>query len=262
MAQGLGVIDELLRSDLVDDPERSAMAEPHRAVATARRRRRWGDQASLAAVTLGAMGGFLALTRIITGERGSAFDRAVVRSMGRARHPVANAVVRGITFFGSVAGAGGSSLAAVILARRRPRLASQIVVGAIGGIAAELGFKRFFRRARPTLLAHLEDVGSTSFPSGHAMAASSLYLTLAFVGSRSRRLREHRASLLAGGGALATAVAATRVYLGVHWPTDVLGGLALGTAWACVAEAAFDWSGADRVEEEAMLARGSSEAAR
>jgi undecaprenyl-diphosphatase len=261
MAEGLGVIDELLCSDLVDDPGRSAMAEPHRAVATAQRRRRWGDQASLAAVTLGAVGGFLALTRIITGKRGNTFDRVVVRSMGRARHPVSNALVRGITFFGSVAGAGGSSLAAVVLARHRPRLASQIVVGAVGGIAAELGFKRFFRRERPALLEHLENVGSTSFPSGHAMAASSLYLTIAFVASRSRRLREHRASLLAGAAALATAVAATRVYLGVHWPTDVLGGLALGTAWACVAEAAFDWSGADRVEDEALLCRRPVEAA-
>ncbi|HVH40819.1 MAG TPA: phosphatase PAP2 family protein, partial [Labilithrix sp.] len=92
---------------------------------------------------------------------------------------------------------------------------------------------------------------STAFPSGHAMASASLYLTLAFVASRSRRLRAWRSSLLAGAGTLATMVGATRVYLGVHWPTDVLGGLALGTAWACTTEATFDITGAERIEREA-----------
>jgi undecaprenyl-diphosphatase len=254
MVVGSSVIDEVLDSDLVDDPRRHACDEPLRAAITAQRRRDWGDQAALAAVTLGAIGGFLGIARSMTGKHGSALDRAVVQAMGRARHPISNAVVQGITFFGSVAGAGGISVASIFLARHRPRLAWQIVAGAVGGAAAELGFKRFFRRKRPTLLAHLENVGSTSFPSGHSMAAASLYLTLAFVASRSRRLRERRAALLTGAGALAASVGATRVYLGVHWPSDVLGGLTLGTAWACVAEAIFDLTGADRVEREAAEA--------
>jgi undecaprenyl-diphosphatase len=225
-----------------------------RAEITARRRRRWGKQASLAAVVLGATGGFIALSRTIGGQEGSPFDRAVMRAVGQTRHPLTNAVVRAITFMGSVPGATGISLAAVILARHRPRLALQIVAGALGGISAELGFKRIFRRKRPTLLPHLEKVSSTSFPSGHAMSSSSLFLTLAFVASRSRRLRAKRLPLLAGAGAAAATMGATRVYLGVHWPTDVFGGLALGTAWACIAEAAFDLTGADRVEREAGVA--------
>jgi undecaprenyl-diphosphatase len=246
------VIDEVLASDLVDDPTRRPAAEPSRAEATARRRRRWGEQASLAAVTLGALGGFIAVSRTITGKEGNKLDRAVMRSVVRARRPLGNAIVRGITFFGSVPGAVGVSLAALALARKKPRLALQIVVGALGGVSAELGIKRIFRRARPRIAVHLEDVvGSTSFPSGHATAASSLYLTLAFVASRSRALRAHRGKLLAGAAAFATLIGATRVYLGVHWPTDVFGGLALGTAWASTAEAVFDITGAERVEREA-----------
>jgi membrane-associated phospholipid phosphatase len=175
------------------------------------------------------------------------FARAVVRGIGRARHPVSNAVVRGLTFFGSVGGAGSFSFAAVVLARHKPRLASQIAVGALGGLTAELGIKRFFRRQRPMLLEHLEAVTSTSFPSGHATAAASIYLTLAFVASRSRRLRAHRGALLGAAAVTASAVGASRVYLGVHWPTDVLSGLALGTAWACAAEAIYDVTGADRM---------------
>jgi len=244
------VIDEVLRSDLVDDPARAAAAHPARIARAARRRRRWSKDASLAAVALGAVGGFLVLARIVSGPSARPFDRGLVRLIGRARHPVNNALVRGLTFFGSVPGAGGLSFAAVVLARHRPRLASQVAVGSLGGITAELGIKRFFLRKRPMLLEHLEEVSvsSTSFPSGHATAAASIYLTLAFVAARSRRLREHRGALLAAAGVTAAAIGASRVYLGVHWPTDVLSGLALGTAWACAAEAAYDATGAERME--------------
>lgn len=244
------VIDEVLRSDLVDSPERAAAADPERLARAARRRRRWSHDASLAAVTLGAVGGFLVLARMISGPALRPFDRSVVRLMGRARHPVSNAFVRGLTFFGSVPGAGGLAAAALVLVRHRPRLASQIAVGALGGITAELGIKRFFRRQRPTLLEHLEAVTSTSFPSGHATASASIYLSMAFVASRSSRLRAHRGLLLGAAGLAASAVGASRVYLGVHWPTDVLSGLALGTAWACGAEAIYDMTGADRIERE------------
>ena len=202
------------------------------------RRRRWSRDASLASVALGAVGGFLVLSRFIEGRRVSTFDRAVVNGMGRARHPLSNALVHGLTFFGSVPGAGGLAAASgvYLLARRKPWLAAQVALGALGGITAELGIKRFFRRARPTLLAHLETVSSTSFPSGHATAAASIYLTMAFVAARRSR---HPVALLAAAGAFATSVGASRVYLGVHWPTDVVSGLAIGTAWACGAEAAL-----------------------
>lgn len=253
MVMASDVIEKLLGSDLVDGPRRSAAEEPLRAEITAQRRRRWGKEASLAAVTLGSIGGFIVVTRAIGGKHGSPFDRAVVRAMGRARHPVSNALVRGVTFFGGVIGATLVSATAIAVTRQRPRLAWQVVAGAVGGISAELGFKRIFRRERPTLLGHLERVTSTSFPSGHSMAAASLYLSLAFVGSRSRRLRAHRGALLAGASGIAAAVGASRVYLGVHWPTDVIGGIALGTAWACVAEAVFDLTGADRLDREAAL---------
>ncbi len=252
---------DLLASDLVDDPTRSARAEPIRAERTALRRRRWGKHASLAAVALGAAAGFLGIARLVTGPHGSAFDRRAVRLAGRTRGPALSAVAHGLTFFGGVWGGTLVTAAVVTRTRARPRLAAQVAAGALGGLVAELALKRMYRRERPTLLTHLEQVSSTSFPSGHAMAAASLYLTLAFVAARGPRLRDKRRTLLATGGAFATTIAATRVYLGVHWPTDVLAGLALGTAWACLTEAAFDLTGAAGVEHEALLDHASSPAA-
>lgn len=242
------LFDRMLTSDLVDDPERSAAVEPVRARMTATRRRRWGEQAWLAAVALGAASAFLAVSRATTWKRGNALDRDAMKHIGRLRGPAGNVVARALTFLGAVPGAAGITIAAMALARRRPRLAWQIAAGAIGGGAAEVVIKPFFRRARPTLLAHLERVQSTAFPSGHSMASASLYLTLAFVASRNARMRRHRASMLAGGGAVASLIGSTRVYLGVHWPTDVLGGLTIGTAWACLAEAAFNLTAADELD--------------
>src|SRR5688500_8571629 len=242
------IVEEVLASDIVDDPTRSPALEPAKAAATARRRRAWGKHASLAAVTHGAVGAFSAISRTIQGSSGNAFDRAVVHAIGRARHPVSNALVRGVTFFGSVVAGIAISGGAVVAFRRRPRIAQQVIAGAVGGISAELVIKRFFRRERPTLLAHLEKVRSSSFPSGHSMAAASLYLTLAFVGSRSRRLRPHRAAVIGTASTFASSIGATRVFLGVHWPTDVLAGLALGTAWACATEAVFDLTAAKELE--------------
>ena len=248
-------MEPLLATDLVDDPTRSAAAEPTRAEITARRRRRWAKHATLAAATLGAIGSFLAIERTIRGvKNGNGFDRSVMGALGSIRSPSATKLVRAITFFGGVPGAIAVSLSSVYASRKTPRAAAQIAVGALGGITAELVIKRFFRRMRPDFLPHLEQVSSTSFPSGHSMASSSLYLTLAFVGSRGKRLREHRLVVLSGAVGLASAVGLTRVYLGVHWPTDVLGGLALGTAWACLAEAAFDITGAQQVERAAGVA--------
>jgi undecaprenyl-diphosphatase len=250
MAATHDATDGVFDSDIIDDPAGPWSTAPDRAEAqaAAERRRNWGRQAALATVALSAIGGFYAISRTIGDTDGNRFDRALVRRVGRVRSPVLNAIARGVTSLGGVTCAVGVALFAVASARRRPRLATQIAVGSLGGVAAELCLKRLFKRERPALLVHLDKVSSSSFPSGHSMASSSLYLTLAFVASRSRRLQDLRGLSLGTAGALAGAIGATRVYLGVHWPTDVLAGLALGTAWACATEAAFDLSGADRVE--------------
>lgn len=250
-------MDPLLTPDLVDDPTRSPAEEPGRAVTTAERRERWARHATLASVALGASGVFLVVARSVPLPHANRFDHFVMRTIGRLRRPWLTFLARAVTELGGVAGITTASTTSVLVAlARSPRTAAQLVLGAVGGISAELGLKQLFGRDRPRVLPHLQTVASKSFPSGHAMAASSFWLTLAFVGARPRRLREHRGALIAAASSVAGLVGLTRVYLGVHWPTDVLGGLALGTAWASGCEAVFDWTGARQVVE---LARPSLE---
>jgi undecaprenyl-diphosphatase len=94
-----------------------------------------------------------------------------------------------------------------------------------------MALKLLFHHPRPTeALIAIPD--SYSFPSGHAVAASALYITLALVASATERRARPRRLLLAGGVIVALLVAWSRVYLGVHYFTDVVGGLLLGTAGA------------------------------
>lgn len=102
------------------------------------------------------------------------------------------------------------------------------------------GLKRLFARPRPALWPRLETwlplagADSFAFPSGHALAAATFYPLLAYVLARDLPPRLRRAALLAGA-LLALWIGLGRLYLGVHWPTDVLAGWALGAVQAAVA---------------------------
>ena len=100
-----------------------------------------------------------------------------------------------------------------------------------GSLVVELA-KLFFARARPDVVPHAVDVASLSFPSGHAMQASVVYLTLAALFARTQPDRRVRAYVFGLAAIVVLMVGASRVYLGVHWPSDVLAGWALGIAWA------------------------------
>jgi undecaprenyl-diphosphatase len=113
------------------------------------------------------------------------------------------------------------------------RAASLFVAVSIAGGALLVSLLKFgFARPRPELVSHLVDVNSFSFPSGHATMATVTYLTLGVLLARVQRRRRMKVYLLTVALILVFIVGFTRVYLGVHWPTDVLAGWCLGTAWA------------------------------
>ncbi len=122
---------------------------------------------------------------------------------------------------------------ALLLLAQRQRRHAAVLVGVIllAWVSKDTG-KALFGRARPDLVSHEVFVNSASFPSGHTTLATALYLTLAMLASsyglsrRGRLLTYGVAILLAG------LVGFSRVYLGVHWPSDVVAGWCLGAFWA------------------------------
>jgi membrane-associated phospholipid phosphatase len=128
--------------------------------------------------------------------------------------------------------------AAVDYGRRRNRevFAFAAIVG-IGEMLIGNALKLIIHRERPSVL-QLVDVGGYSFPSGHTSAAAAAWVAIALVLGRDRSRRAR--ALLSGGAVLiATAVAASRALLGVHWFTDVLAGLAVGWGWYLIVAIAF-----------------------
>ena len=119
-----------------------------------------------------------------------------------------------------------------LIARQRGRLAVLLgVLIAAGGLMNNL-LKQVFIRERPEIVPHLVEVSSASFPSGHAMNSAMVYLTLAALLASTERSRRVKVFLMFTALFLTLIVGASRVYLGVHWPTDVLAGWGVGSSWA------------------------------
>ena len=102
-------------------------------------------------------------------------------------------------------------------------------------------FKSAFDRARPDLVAHHAQVYSASFPSCHSMMSAVVYLTLGALLARMHEGRRVKAFFLATAAFITMLVGISRVYLGVHWPTDVLAGWSAGAAWAIACWLAALW---------------------
>lgn len=116
--------------------------------------------------------------------------------------------------------------------RRRTAL---FVVGATGGGAlASTLLKLAFARPRPDLVPHATEVTTASFPSGHAMVSAVVYLTLAALLARLVAAPRLKAYIIGVAVVLTLLIGTSRIYLGVHWPSDVLAGWAAGAAWALV----------------------------
>jgi undecaprenyl-diphosphatase len=107
-----------------------------------------------------------------------------------------------------------------------------VLGGTISGSWAVGLIKTLVGRPRPALIDHLVEVWSASFPSGHAANSAIIYLTIALLLMQIVESRSARWYLVGVAAALVTLIGVSRVYLGVHWPSDVLAGWSFGTLWS------------------------------
>jgi undecaprenyl-diphosphatase len=148
------------------------------------------------------------------------------------------------------------SVAGFLLLQTRYHSALVVLATAASGEIANMALKNMFLRPRPTIVPHLRDVSSTSFPSGHAMESAIIYLTL---GAMLMRLAERRLTkiyCISMAVFMTLLVGISRVYLGVHYPSDVVAGWMFGFFWASLC-----WIVARRFEQETGVAeeRGKAE---
>ena len=132
-----------------------------------------------------------------------------------------------------------AAVAGGFLLQRRLRDALYLFVAVGGGLLISGLAKEVFDRPRPDLVPHGSLVQTASFPSGHSMMAAVVYLSLGVLVARVLAPRRLKAFVLTVAVLATLLVGVSRVYLGVHWPTDVLAGWLAGAGWAaaCIAGA-------------------------
>jgi undecaprenyl-diphosphatase len=179
----------------------------------------------------GALLGAVVLT--LSGAHGATtFDARITNWFVQHRSDVVTSIMRVITALGGtvVVVAVTSVAVFVLVVANQVRTAAFLVTAAVGGSILSALIKALVGRERPPTALRLAHVVSASFPSGHATQAAATYLALAVIaGSYLRRTWVPAA--WSGAITIVLAVGITRVYLGVHWATDVLGGWLLGTLW-------------------------------
>jgi undecaprenyl-diphosphatase len=193
---------------------------------------------------------FLALSDEVSENSTSAFDRAVILSMRVPGHPsdpigspTFEEAMRDITALGGFTVLTLITIIAVaaLIYFKRWRQALVFLVTVLAGELTSEVLKGVFHRPRPDLVPHGSYVYSQSFPSGHSLLSAVTFLTLAAILSGMQNQRRFKVFVFAVAILLTMSIGVSRVYLGVHWPTDVLGGWTLGAALALAARLALGW---------------------
>ncbi|MDB5512619.1 MAG: phosphoesterase [Enterovirga sp.] len=196
-------------------------------------------------VTLSLVGllgwGFIEIAGEVTEGSTLTFDRKLLlglRNPSNLADPIGpgwlEEVGRDLTGLGGHAILGLITLATIsyLLMTRRRGAALLVLASVGGGMIVSTLLKFGFERARPDLVPHGAQVYTASFPSGHAMLSAVVYLTLGALLARIHKPRRVKLFFIGFAIVLTVMVGCSRVYLGVHWPSDVLAGWCVGGAWA------------------------------
>jgi undecaprenyl-diphosphatase len=188
-----------------------------------------------------AVWGFVELADEVAEGELAAFDQAV---LARFRNPVdpsdplgplwVEELARDLTALGSLGVlvlVVASACAYLWLAGKHAAMV-YVLVAVLGAQAISSALKTVYDRPRPELFPHGAEVYTASFPSGHSVMSAATYLTLGALLARYQKSTRLRVLLVAVAVLVTLLVGISRVYLAVHWPTDVLAGWTIGAAWA------------------------------
>lgn len=201
--------------------------------------------------------GFMALADEVVEGDTHAVDKAILLAMRNPADPTdplgpgwVEEIGRDFTALGGMAVLTVIALAAVghMLLRGKIHSALYLAVTVGGGILISMLLKSGFDRPRPDLVPHESVVYTASFPSGHAMMAAVVYLTIGALLARLDARPALRFYVLGLAAILTIAVGISRVYLGVHWPSDVVAGWTAGATWALAC-----WAGARFLQRRGTL---------
>ena len=190
----------------------------------------------VAGLIVAAMGAaaFVTLASHVRSGSTQQFDDSVIRWMGAHHSSGADAVMLEITALGT-----GTvvimvvAVAALFLVLTQHKYSAILLLASTsGGIVLNGVLKLGFNRPRPSLFVPAVHTVSSSFPSGHAMSAAIVYSTVAYLAARLHRRRWARWLIMIAALLLIVLISASRLYLGVHYPSDVIAGAAIGLAWA------------------------------
>ncbi len=199
----------------------------------------WEKRLALVLVcgTLAVVGGFFEFASEVREKETEKFDEAVmlaIRESDPTRSPRVGEIARDLTALGGVTVLTIVTLVSfgVAVFSGKTKLGWLGVTAVVAGSLATGLLKHSYNRPRPSLFEHGSWVYNASFPSGHSMMSAVVYLTLGILVARIQRRRAVRWFIVSISIMLTLLVGLSRIYLGVHWPTDVAGGWMLGGAWA------------------------------
>lgn len=192
-------------------------------------------------IVMGGIWAFLEVAGEVREQETRHFDEGILLAMrepGNTSDPIGpprvEEMARDLTGLGGFTLLTGVTLVAAGVAffAGKPRLALLGMTSIIAGTMVMSLLKKGYDRPRPDLVEHGTLVHNASFPSGHSMMSAMVYLTLGILLARTQPKKRVRVFIASISIIITVLVGVSRVYLGVHWPTDVLAGWMLGGVWA------------------------------